>query len=159
MSTNVTRISRRRPPRLTGGIKATLAALGVITFVGGWNGIARLEQAKEAQASEPSPLPAPLVASNPTPTPWPAIPPLPEFPPIPTLAPTPAGQWVDATSPAGEQGTTLAGQNEPAFQVAALPTLAPWPALAPLPSMPAPPPPPPPPPSSSGGGGHRSGGS
>jgi hypothetical protein len=162
MSMNVSKSSRRKQTKLTGGVKVTLAALSVMSFIGGWDLIARLERTKEAKASGPDLPSSSLSAVNPTPTPWPTIAPLPEFAVIPTLVPTLVSQAAGSLSPTGSQGSVTAGQNSPVFQIAPLPTPAPLPTLAPLPVMPAPPPPPPPPqpPSSgSGGGSHRSGGS
>lgn len=157
MSTNVAKISRRKQTKLTGGVKVTLAALSVMSFIGGWDLIARLEQTKEAKAGEPDLPPSPAIAVNPTPTPWPTIAPLVEFSAIPTLVPTVVGQGTGSASPTGGQEPVTARQDAPAFQVASMPTLVPLPTLAPLPAMPAPPPPPPS--SGGGGGGHRSGGS
>jgi hypothetical protein len=143
----------RKRAKFTGGAKITLAAAGILSFVGGWNLIARVEQ-KDVQASEP-PAPVPGATLPPaTPTPWPTIPPLVDLPAIPTLVPTltTAGfPVVESNNPDDE--------NE-GVQAAPLPTLVPLPTLAPLPVLQAPVPPPPPPmPAPSSGSQNQSGGS
>lgn len=150
---------KRKRAAFTGSAKVTLAALSVLGFIGGWDVLARLDQNKTAQASEPAPVsPASNARVLVQPTPWPTIPPLPELSPIPTLLPT--------LTTAGQPGDSLAAvqSGQPiapaAIQIAPAPTLAPLPALAPLPTLPAPPPPPPPPVwTDNGGGGNQSGGS
>jgi hypothetical protein len=113
----------RKRVKFTGSARVTLAALSVISFVGGWDLIARLDN-QEAQAS-PKNLNLPQNQS-PQPTPWPTIAPLTNLPPIPTLIPTQTASQV-----AG-----LPAENTAPMQPVSVPTLAPLPALAPLPPMP-----------------------
>lgn len=156
MNSDVTRISpgRKNRRKFTTSTKVTVTALSVLSFIGGWDLIARLEN-QDAQAdalpSTPAPALSPTAISLPA-TPWPTIPPLAELPPIPTLLPTLTtfGQ-IDASIQPLRGGDSSVGRIE----LAPLPVLAPLPTLAPLPPMPAPPPPPAP----AGGGGNRSGGS
>ncbi len=142
--------ARRKQSKFTGSAKITLATLSVATFIGGWNLIARVES-KDAQASEPAPVPlppTPFPASNlsaPIPTSWPTIPPLATLPPIPTLVPTFTSQQPASVAQLENQtGGPAANVELAPVQIAPLPTLIPLPTLAPLPSIPAPPPPPPP---------------
>jgi hypothetical protein len=153
--------NKRKRVKFTGGAKVTLAALSMISFVGGWDLIARLDN-KEAQASPPSPVDAQNQLLLPVATPWPTIPPLPNFAPVPTLVPTQTTAQLSDSPQPQRQGDTLAGSaNAAPLQIAPVPTLVPLPTLAPLPAMPQLPPPPPPPPVQTwnGGGGNQSGGS
>jgi len=137
---------------LTNSAKVTLTAASILSFIGGWNLIARLEH-REAQANESDPnshLPAVTMptSARTSPTRWPTISPLAEVPPIPTLVPT--------LTPVGQFGTPVrpAGQNESVDGISGVPIqIAPLPTLAPLPELPALPP------ALPAGGGHRSGGS
>lgn len=144
----------RKRAKFTGSAKITLAAASILSFVGGWNLIAHIEQ-KDAQASEPpTPVPSPTLPPA-TPTPWPTIPSLADLPAIPTLVPT----LTTAGFPIIET-TNPNGGNIEAVQAAPLPTMAPLPTLAPLPVLQAPVPLPPPPPMPvPNGDQHQSGGS
>lgn len=156
MTSNITKISKRKPHKFTGRAKMAVAALSILSFVGSWDLIARSDQNYQAQASKPTALLPTAYARPPTPTPWPAIPSLAEIPPIPTLAPTLTLQHSTLLANS-EQGEALGSNPEVAlFQPAPVPTLASLPTLAPLPSLPAPPPAPP---IVSAGGGNHSGGS
>lgn len=160
---------QKKTNKITPSHKLTMGALGMLTVVGGWNIIGRMESSNSASDSVvegvPSPMPTPIPAS---PTPWPTIQPLSkiprlEFEPLPTLA-----AWDPNLN--GKNGT-VAEQEATAgsFDLAAVPSAAPLPTLAPLPTIPeyVPPPPPPPAPakvaskpsSNSGGGGNVSKGS
>ena len=139
---------KRKRTKFTGGAKVTLAALSVISFVGGWDLIARLDW-QEAQAS---PSEAASTANQlPRPTPRPTIAPLTNLPPIPTLPPT---QTADLSQPVQMDSAAASEVSAP------VPTLTPLPDLAPLPPMPELPPLPPSPVQTwNGGNGNHSGGS
>jgi len=137
---------KRKQTKFTGGTKVTLAALSVISFVGGWDLIARVDNQK-AQAKPSNPV-SPQ-NSLPVPTPWPTIAPLSALPPIPTLPPSNT-----ASSPAVQADSSAIITENPAPA-----QLAPIPALAPLPPMPDLPPLPPPPAQTWNGNGNHSGGS
>jgi len=164
--------NKRKPNKVTGSAKITLAALSVATFVGGWNLIAHLED-KTVPAQEPAPIPptsTPFPISSapvaPTSTPWPTVAPLPTLPPIAIQNPALpldiqiAAPAVNIESVPAQVNSQIAPQTAPrlAPRIAPLPTLAPLLTLAPLPAMPAPPPPPPPV-IWNGSAGNRSGGS
>ncbi len=130
------RTPRKRPQKFTNSARVTLATLSVLSFIGGWNLIGRLEQA-EAQTNEPSAPPPPTPTSlRSTPTPWPTILPLADIPAVPTLLPT--------LTTSGQQKIDMPAVEVSPINLAPLPALAPLPTLAPLPQMPVPPPPPPP---------------
>jgi hypothetical protein len=136
--------TRRKQMKVTTGAKITLTALSLLSFMGGWDLLARLDPRHQVQASAPAPIPQRLI--RPTPTPWPTVRPLAQRPLIPTLEPiliTPP----TASLSGSEQGNGPVLTNDN-------PILAPIPTLAPLPPLPAPPPPAP-----SGGGNNHSGGS
>ncbi len=145
---------RKRPAKFTTGARVTLAALSLLSFIGGWNLIAR-QEAPAAQADDPvlppTPTPGPAPVA-PLPTPWPTLPPLADIPPVPTLIPTRTH-----SSPSGAVRGDVTEKSEATIKSAPLPALAPLPTLAPLPEMPVAPPPPPP--AVNFGGGNQSGGS
>jgi hypothetical protein len=143
--------------------KLTIGAFSVLGLIGGWNFIGNMENTNSAKTMDidevatPTPLPI-----RPTPTPWPTIPPLKqnsrlEIKALPTLAGvSPESGADDFDQKAGDSAKSF---ELPAMSsAAAIPTLAPLPALA---EYVPPPPPPPSQPSSNngGGGGNRSTGS
>ncbi len=157
--------SKRKPKKFTGSTKVTLAALSMISFIGGWNLIARLE-GKETQVPQPTPTPLPPTstlltrpsAPLPTATPWPAIAPLPSLSPIPALTTAQQlGDQINIPAPGMEPASGPAEITP--IQIVPLPTLAPLPTMAPLPAISVPPPPPPPVVVWTDGGGNHSGGS
>ena len=142
MSTDSTKISvglsRRIRSKFSLNAKITLAACTVLSFIGIWDLIARMEH-RNAKVDKSAP--APDLRTHPqripfTPAPWPTIPPLSEIPPIPTLAPT-STTWAQFIQ-AG-QVPNSDGAGETIIQLAPLPMLAPLPTLAPLPDIPEPP--------------------
>jgi hypothetical protein len=143
--------------------KLTIGAFSMLGLVGGWNIIGNLENSTSAKTIDVEEVVSPTPAVvRPTPKPWPTIQPLTrisrlEIKALPTLA---------GVSP--ESGTDslaqMAGDSEKSFEVPAMSSAAAIPTLAPLPALPEYVPPPPPPPSQSssnngGGGGNRSTGS
>jgi hypothetical protein len=159
MSSDLTQISPSHRRKFTGRARVTLTAVSLMSFLGGWNLIARLENQTAQAGSIPLKPPSLPTSTLPTPAAWPTVQPLAEIPPIPTLVPT-RTTW--PTTGAGLQSDQT-GQEKftgaPApVTLAPLPALAPLPTLAPLPPLPALPPPPPPP-APAGGGGNNSGGS
>ena len=144
---------RRKQQKLTTSARATIAALAVLTFIGGWN-LVGYRESQKAQAAAPPPVSALIAAPTPLATPWPTLAPLQPLAPIPTLSP--ANPIILTPIPGNRTTLEISTKG-----LAPIPTLAPLPALqplAPMPTLPDLPAAPPPPPAPSGGG-TRSGGS
>lgn len=144
---------QKKRSKLTNRSRVVLATASLLSFVGGWNLIGRIDN--ELEQAQPSATPlsgsgVPNVSASPTL--WPPVPPLVDIPPVPTLLPalTISGQVEAALSQAGAPDRTT-------FQMAPLPTPISLPTLAPLPELPAPPPLPPSPPGWASGGNHSGG--
>jgi len=140
---------KRKPKKFTGSGKVVVAALSTLTFLGGWNITAQLENQGDPVENTP---PVSVAQGNTlpiavSPTPWPSIAPLAELPPVPTLVST----LTSATNTGNNSGSTVTvpeTSNLAPVQIAPLPTLAPLPDM---PALPTPPPLPPPPPMPAGG--------